>query len=101
MGAIRFTKTKDGKIVSSLYVYTVDLPSRHLGVIEEVFTDEGHRGRGYATELIKEAIAFCKAHGCTCVELTVREDRPEIQAFYQNLGFFDRKNRAYRLVLKG
>lgn len=100
MKLVQLRKKVDGQVVSSLYVYWVDLPSRYLGVIEEVQTAEGHRRKGYATELIKDAIELCKAQGCTCVELTVREDKPEIQAFYQSLGFTDRLNRAYRLNLR-
>lgn len=95
------TDELDGKIVSSLYLYLVELPSRHLGVIEEVNTDPEYRRQGRATALIKLAIEMCKERGCNCVELTVREDKPEIQAFYQSLGFFDRLNRAYRLNLGG
>lgn len=94
-----FTLSKDGKVVSSLYLYTVKLPSRHLAVIEEVFTDEGYRRQGFATTIIKQAIDFARTEGCTCVELTVREDKPEVQTFYKSLGFFDRLNRAYRLSL--
>lgn len=95
----RFTKEVDGKIVSSLEFYAVHLPSRFLGVIEEVQTVDEHRKKGYATELITEAIAHARSIGCTCVELTVREDKPNIQAFYQSFGFIDRLNRAYRLKL--
>ena len=95
------TKIEDGRVVSSLYLYTVRLPSRYLGVIEEVFTEDMYRNRGYATELIKRAINMCRSRGCDCVELTVREDKPEIQKFYQSLGFFDRQNRAYRLKFEG
>lgn len=94
-----FTKVIDGKVVSSLQFYAVQLPSRYLGVIEEVATDEHYRKRGYATELITEAIAYARSIGCTCVELTVREDKPNIQEFYKSFGFFDRLNRAYRLKL--
>lgn len=94
-----FEDKQDGKIVSSLMFYIVRLPSRYLGVIEEVFTDENYRRQGRATKLIKEAIAKGKELGLDCIELTVREDKPEVQAFYQSLGFFDRLNRAYRLPL--
>jgi ribosomal protein S18 acetylase RimI-like enzyme len=94
-----FTKVIDGKVVSSLQFYAVELPSRHVGVIEEVATDEEYRKQGFATELIREAIEYAKSIGCTCVELTVREDKPNIQAFYKSFGFFDRLNRAFRLKL--
>ena len=99
MEPIRFFEEADGRIVSSLYLYTVRLPSRHLGVIEEVKTEEAYRRQGRATRLIKRAIEHCRDLGVDCIELTVREDAPGVQSFYQRLGFFDRKNRAYRLKL--
>jgi ribosomal protein S18 acetylase RimI-like enzyme len=95
----QFVVKENDRVISSLWIYTVQLPSRYLAVIEEVWTDEDHRRKGHATANIKKAIEFARSEGCTCVELTVREDKPEIQAFYQSLGFFDRQNRAYRLTL--
>lgn len=97
---VKIEKEIDNVVVAWLYVYWVKLPSRFVGFIEEVNTVEEHRRKGYATELIKAAIGLCEAEGCTCVELTVREDKPEIQEFYKSLGFFDRLNRAYRLNLR-
>jgi ribosomal protein S18 acetylase RimI-like enzyme len=94
-----FKKRIGNGVVSSLVFYTVKLPSRHLGVIEEVFTTEHHRGKGYATELILKAIAKGKALGLDCIELTVRQDKPHIQDFYKKLGFYDRLNHAYRYEL--
>ena len=95
----KIVDVEDGKIVSSLWLYTVRLPSRYLGVIEEVWTDEFYRRQGRATRLIARAIECARLVGCSCVELTVREDRPDLQAFYNSLGFVDRKNRCMRLQL--
>jgi len=95
----RFSDYENGVEVSSLMFYSVDLPSRHLGVIEEVQTLEEYRKQGRATKLIKEAIEHAKSIGCTCVELTVRQDKPHIQDFYKALGFKDRLNLAYRYEL--
>lgn len=94
-----FNDTVDDKIVSSLILYTVKLPSRHLGVIEEVKTDIEYRRQGRATKLMQEAIAKAKELKLDCIELTVREDNPVVQDFYKSLGFFDRLNKAYRLTL--
>ena len=91
---------EDGKTVSSLWHYDVQLPSRHKLVIEEVWTHPDHRRKGYARTLVESAIRHARAIGCDCVELTVREDAPEIKAFYESLGFEDRLNRAMRLKLK-
>lgn len=95
----QFTDKVGDEIVSSLVFYTVNLPSRYLGVIEEVYTKEEYRLQGRATKLIKEAITFGKSIGLDCIELTVREDNKIVQDFYKSLGFFDRFNRAYRLTL--
>lgn len=95
----QFKDVADGKTVSSLILYTVKLPSRNLGVIEEVKTLEGYRRQGRATKIIKQAIEYGRALGLDCIELTVRQDAPEVQAFYKSLGFFDRLNHAYRLTL--
>lgn len=93
---LRLTHKENGKVVSSLWIYIVELPSRKLAVIEEVFTLEEYRGRGYATELIKQAIQRAKDEKCDCVELNCREDKMD---FYQKFGFFDRNNKSLRLVL--
>ena len=78
----------------------VSLPSRNLAVIEEVKTEKKYRKQGRATKLIIKAIETAIKNDCDCVELTVREDKPNIQRFYKFFGFFDRKNRAFRLDLK-
>lgn len=90
------TNKEDGEVVSSLYLYTVKLPSRKLGVIEEVWTKEEYRRQGRATRLIERALKMAKKLRLDCVELTVRQDKPEIQEFYKSLGFYDRLNLAYR-----
>lgn len=95
----RFRDKVGKEVVSSLVLYTVKLPSRYLGVIEEVQTKEAYRKQGRATRLMKQAIEKGRSLGVDCIELTVREDRPEVQALYKSLGFHDRLNRAYRLPL--
>lgn len=95
----RFSDYENGIEVSSLMFYDVKLPSRHLGVIEEVKTLEEYRKQGRATKLVKEAIGYAKELGCNCVELTVRRDKPEVQELYKRIGFYDRLNLAYRYDL--
>lgn len=96
---IKLTDSVDGETVSSLILYFVDLPSRKLAVIEEVWTKEEFRRQGRSRALMLQAIECAKKNGRDCVELTVRQDRPDIQGFYKSLGFFDRLNCAYRLKL--
>jgi GNAT superfamily N-acetyltransferase len=97
---MKFTKHIGGEVISSLEMYCVHLPSRYVCVIEEVWTREDHRKHGYATELINKALKEARDRGADCVELTVRQDKPHIKAFYESFGFTDRLNTAMRLTLK-
>ena len=81
-------------------LYVVELFSRKFGVIEEVVTFSAYRNKGLGSSLVKKAINKAEKLGCDCVELNVREDKPEVQKFYEGLGFVDRKNKAMRLQLK-
>lgn len=94
-----FKLRKHGIVVSSLVFYTVKLPSRNLGVIEEVKTLKKYRKQGLATKNILKALKKAKDLKLNCVELTVRQDKPQIQEFYKKLGFYDRLNLAYRYEL--
>lgn len=95
----RFSDHENGMEVSSLMFYDVELPSRHLGVIEEVFTHLDYRNQGRAKKNILKALEHAKMIGCDCVELTVRQDKTDIQEFYKSLGFKDRLNLSYRYEL--
>lgn len=90
----------DKQLVAITMLYVVELFSRKIGVVEEVCTLQEYRSKGIGSSLVKKAIEQAKNLGCDFVELNVREDKPEIQKFYQNLGFYDRNNRAFRLPLK-
>lgn len=96
----KLTKEVDGKVVSSLILYFVELPSRKLAVIEEVYTKPEYRNRGYSRELLKKAISRARDLHADCIELTVRQDQPHIQEFYKGLGFEDRMQVAMRLKLQ-
>ena len=98
---IYYFKDKIGKLViSSLILYTVKLPSRNLGVIDEVQTLESFRKQGRSRKLLSRAIEKAKKLGLDCLELNVRDDNKIAQDFYLSMGFFDRTNRAYRLKFK-
>lgn len=96
----KFTKEVDGQVVSSLIMYFVDLPSRRLAVIEEVFTKPEHRNKGYSTELLVKAMQRARKLQADCIELTVRQDSPHIRKFYEQWGFEDRMQVAMRCNLR-
>lgn len=92
-------RTSQDRVISLVVLGVTILFSRRLGVIEEVVTLKPFRNRGYSTELIQTALAKARELNLQCVELTVREDRPEIQQYYKGLGFRDRGQRCMRLML--
>jgi ribosomal protein S18 acetylase RimI-like enzyme len=92
-----FTHEEDGHIVGMATLYVVELLSRKLGVVEEVVTLKKYRNKGIASNLIGQILDKSKKLKLTCVELNVREDKPEIQSFYEKFGFYDRKNKSMRI----
>jgi ribosomal protein S18 acetylase RimI-like enzyme len=92
----KLTKMFQDRVVSSLTIYFVELDSRRLAVIEEVWTHPEFRRQGYSTELVKRAIKMAREYDANCIELTVRQDSPHIQEFYKSLGFYDRMQVAMR-----
>lgn len=95
-----FAYRRNGNIVSMVMAYIIELFSRKFAVIEEVVTLREYRNQGISSGLIKDAIEWAKEKGLDCIELNVRDDRPDIQHFYENLGFKDRHNKAMRLWIK-
>lgn len=94
-----FTEKRDGRTVAMATLYVVELLSRRLAVVEEVVTLAAYREQGIGSGLVKRALEEAKRRGMEAVELTVREDRPDVQRFYETLGFRDRNQRAMRLCL--
>jgi ribosomal protein S18 acetylase RimI-like enzyme len=94
-----FTAEQGGKTVAMASFYTINLPSRCLGVIEEVVTLTPYRNQGFGSNLVLQALGEAQRQKLDCVELTVRQDRPEVRAFYEHLGFVDRRQHAMRLCI--
>jgi|SRR6185295_9763963 len=96
---VALRRNKADKVIGLAVLYLVQLFSRRLAVIEEVITDKEHRFRGYGRGMVMECIRVAQDWGADCVELTCREDSPEVQRFYESIGFEDRHNKALRLLL--
>lgn len=90
-----FSEVRDGQIVAMASLYTMNLLSRRLAVIEEVVTLGDYRRQGMGSSLVNQAIQEAEHHA-DCIELTVRADRPETIAFYEMMGFRDRNQVAMR-----
>jgi len=85
----RLSLIVDGKEIGRCYVYLIwnDLHEKPYALLEDVWIDEGYRGKGYGTELVKKAIEFAKSKGCYKIIATSRFERENVHKFYENIGF--------------
>jgi GNAT superfamily N-acetyltransferase len=56
-------------------------------LIETVVTDALHRGQGYGTRLLRDAVAAAWEAGCYKVMLLTGSKQPSTLKFYENAGF--------------
>ena len=68
-------------------------------IIDNVEVNEKFRGKGYGTELIKEAIETAKDENVDSVELQVNSDNEVAKRLYQKSGFEKTNKEYYRLIL--
>ncbi|MCK9319849.1 GNAT family N-acetyltransferase [Methanoculleus sp.] len=94
-----FEHIENNEVVGSLVFYTIILPSRYLGVIEEVFVKKEYREKGIATKLMNEALDYAKELNLDCVELTTNKNIRYVLDFYKKLGFYDRDNISLRFPI--
>lgn len=59
----------------------------HRGWLYYLATDPEHRGRGIATQLVREAEEGLRDLGCPKAQLMVRSDNPAVLDFYERLGY--------------
>jgi ribosomal protein S18 acetylase RimI-like enzyme len=70
-------------------------------VIDSVWTDEEHRGKGYGTKLIEKAIKLAISNNVDSVELVVNSDNIAAKKLYEKVGFEKTNKDYYRLILNG
>lgn len=58
-----------------------------VALIENVWTDDLFRRRGFAERLMRDAIATAKRHGCTHMYLTSNKSRKAARKLYKKLDF--------------
>lgn len=88
---LKFFIEQDGEEAARVYLYILknDLHEEPFGFLEDVFVDEGLRGQGIGTELLKEVIKTAKDNKCYKIVATSRHQRPKVHALYERLGFKD------------
>jgi GNAT superfamily N-acetyltransferase len=58
-----------------------------LGRITSLVVAPDYRQRGLGRMLVAAAEEFARAHGCTRIEVTSGDHRPDAHAFYEHLGY--------------
>ena len=96
----RLLELKDeGNLIASLVLYTVELRSRHLAVIEEVKVTEGYRNKGYGRAIIKFGIIKAREMGCETVELCYNDRDQIAKKLYESCGFIPDGNVRAKVIL--
>lgn len=95
---------RDGeKIVSVALLLTIEMPansnvlSGFYGEVLNVFTQSEYRGKGLASTLMKNLIAFAKEKGLSRIDLSATDAGFGI---YEKLGFKEKENRYRDMRLK-
>ena len=86
---LKFTILKDNQEMARarLYILKNDLHKEPFGLVEDVYVQEGERGKGYGTKIMKALIEKAKEANCYKLICTSRFSRPEVHHFYGKLGF--------------
>jgi len=92
----------DDKVVATAFLAISEKPANlnfitgKTGTLLNVFTYPSYRGRGVATQVIREIIAEAKKLGVSAIELLAT---PAGKPLYQKFGFSEPKHTAMRLKL--
>jgi ribosomal protein S18 acetylase RimI-like enzyme len=73
----------------------------HRGWVYYVATDPDHRHKGYGRAIMQAAEGWLRARGVEKLQLMVRADNTQVQAFYESLGFGEQKRITYAKWLDG
>ena len=89
--SIKVIAEERGQILGSAYLYIMfnDLHKEPFGFLENIFVEDGHRGKGIGTKLAEAVIAEAKKQNCYKLICTSRHKNLELHAWYSKLGFKD------------
>ncbi|MCC6002773.1 MAG: GNAT family N-acetyltransferase [Thermofilum sp.] len=85
----RLSLKVDGEEVAHCYIYLVknDLHDKPYALLEDVYVEEAHRGKGIGRRLVLEAIELAKRQNCYKMIATSRFGREALHEWYEKLGF--------------
>ena len=70
-----------------LYLIKNSRNQNPYGLIEDVFVEETHRGKGIGTKIIKKLLDEAERNKCYKVLATSRYEREKVHKLYARLGF--------------
>jgi ribosomal protein S18 acetylase RimI-like enzyme len=73
----------------------------HRGWVYYVTVDPDHRYKGYGRAIMTAAEDWLRARGITKLQLMVRGDNVQVQAFYESLGYYDQQRVTFAKWLDG
>ena len=73
----------------------------HRGWVYYVAVDPGHRHKGYGRVIMAAAEDWLRVRGIEKLQLMVRPDNAQVQAFYQKLGYVEQQRIVYAKWLDG
>jgi len=84
--------TVDGVPLGYAVVHSEELHDGSLlGVIDDIFVEEGARGVGVGEAMMNDLIAWCRAQGCTGMDAMALPGHRETKNFFEESGFTARK----------
>lgn len=92
---------ENGAIVGTLQITFIRGLSRRgatRGLIEGVRVAGARRGGGIGAAMMREAVALCRARGCSLVQLTTDKSRKDAHRFYARLGF-EASHEGFKMTL--
>jgi GNAT superfamily N-acetyltransferase len=89
----------DGRIQASATGTICRIPSGEKAWIDDVVTDQAHRGRGYARAMMADLHEWMAQRGASAVNLTSKPQRAAAGNLYEADGYYARETRVYRRSL--
>ena len=89
--AVKITAEENGVVLGRVFLYVIynELHVEPYGLVEDVFVEEGARGKGLGTQLVKAVMAEAKERKCYKLIGTTRHSKKDVQEWYQRIGFTD------------
>ncbi|MFC4275671.1 GNAT family N-acetyltransferase [Achromobacter aloeverae] len=87
---------RNGRIVGTLTLVCMRIPTGQRAWIEDVVVDSSARGLGAGKALVDAALGHARTFGARTVDLTSNPSRAAAHALYEKSGFAVRDTRVYR-----